>query len=132
MEVQIGSKKYECGKYGTSELADLQDWLKERQEDKIIARARKVYGENLPDKIYADLSKEITLDELGDAITSDLRSINRLIFLTVKKTNASITELEVNDGICGVEDAITILAALSPSGTSKKKPVKQKAQAQDT
>ena len=126
MEVKIGSKNYECSKYGTSELADLQDWLKERQEDKIIARAHKVYGDNLPDRIYDDLSKEITLDDLGDAITTDLKSINYLIFLTVKKTNVGITIADVNNGIGGVDEAVKMLASLSPSGKTKKKPPSRK------
>lgn len=124
MKVKIGTKSYECGKYGTSELADLQDWLKERQEDRVIKRARKIYGDDLPDRIYDEISKEITFDDLEDAITSDLRSIEYLIYLTVHKSHPDVTEKEISEGLSGIENAIQIVADLSPA--AKKKPAKPK------
>lgn len=120
MEVTIGSKKYECGRFGLTELADLQDWMQGRREDKIIARARKVYGDELPDKIFDEISKEITLDDLDGAIASDVRSISYLIFLTIKKVNDSVTFKEVSDGIPDLESAMKILDGISPKATKKK------------
>ena len=123
MKVLIGSKNYECAKYGLLELAELQDWLKDRQEAKIIKRAKMVYGDKLPDRIYDDLNKEITIDDLGDAITSDLQSVGYLIFLTVKRSNPNIEYDEVANGLGGMEQALKILGDLSPvDKTGKKKP----------
>ena len=119
-QVKIGGKTYECEKYGLPELADLQDWLKERQEDKIIARAKKVWGDNLPDRVYDDLNKNITLDDLADAITSDLKSIGYLIYLSVKKTNPNVTYDDISAGLAGIDSAIKILSDLSPSDNKKK------------
>jgi hypothetical protein len=121
MEVKIGSKTYECDRFGLIELADLQDWMQERKEDRILARARKAYPDELPIRIYDDMSKEITLDELEDAIASDIRSIGYLIFLTVKKGHADVTFDEICKNIGDIEAAVKILGDISPKAAPKKK-----------
>ena len=126
MEVRTAGKVYQCGKYGLNELADLQDWMQDRREEKIIKRARKIYGDNLPDKIYDEISKEVTLDDIGDAITSDLRAIGRLIFITLVKTYPDITYEQVQSGIDGVEEAVKILGDMSPASKPSKTKAKKK------
>ena len=127
MQVKLGQKMYDCNGFGLTELADLQDWMQERRENKIIARAKKVYGDKLPDRIFDEISKEVSIDDLEDAISSDVKSIGYLIYLTIKKANPSITEQEVFDNIGGLDDAMKALDAISPKTPQKKTKAKQKA-----
>ena len=126
MQVKLGQKKYDCNGFGLTELADLQDWMQERRENKIIARAKKVYGDNLPDKIFDEISKEVSIDDLEDAISSDVKSIGYLIYLTIKKTNPSITEQEVFDNIGDMKEAMKVLDVISPKTPKKKRKQSQR------
>jgi hypothetical protein len=126
MQVKLGAKTYDCEGFGLTELADLQDWIQERRENKIIARAKKVYGDDLPDRIFDEISKEVSIDDLEDAISSDVKSIGYLIYLTVKKGNPNVTEKEVFENIGGLDDAMKALDAISPKTPVKKKPKQSK------
>lgn len=127
MKVKIGTMTYECDRFGIIELADLQDWLQERQEEKIIRKAKKVFGGNLPMEVYVDLKKEIGLNEIVECIESDLRAMGYLIWLTIKKNNPGVTMENVCSGIGDIEDAIRIFTELSPTDTEpeKKEPASQ-------
>lgn len=127
MEVRIGTKTYECDRFGIIELADLQDWLQERQEEKIVRKAKMVFGDKLPMEVYTDLKKEIGLNELVECIESDLRAMGYLIWLTVKKNNLSVTLKDVCNEIGDIEDAVRIFTELSPRDVEpeKKEPASQ-------
>jgi hypothetical protein len=121
MEVKIGSKTYQCEKYGITELADLQDYLQEINEDKIIKKARKVYGDNLPDQVYEDLKKEISVTELTAAIQTNIRAMAYLIFLTIRKSNPNIEFEKVMEGLGDIDTATDIFLKLSPDAADEKK-----------
>jgi hypothetical protein len=120
MEVKIGEKVYNCDRFGLTELADLQDWMQERKEDRIIARAKKIYPDGLPDKIFDEINQEITIDVLEESLVSDIRAIGYLIFLTIKKTHQSVTFEEISQGIGDMSGALKALDSISPAAPAKK------------
>ena len=63
-QVTIGGKNYECEKFGVVELADTLEWMQERHEDKIVKRARKIYSDEFPLRVYEDLQKKVTETDL--------------------------------------------------------------------
>ena len=126
MKVTIGSKTYECEKFGLTEFADLQDWMQERREDRIAKRAQKLYGDDPPNIVFTELNKEITIDIIEEALESDIRAIGYLIFLTVHKTNPSVTFDEIMNELGDMDGAIKAMACFTPKAVPKKKKTKRK------
>lgn len=121
MKVRIGTKTYECDRFGIIELADLQDWMQERNEVKIIRKAKLVFGDKLPTEVYQDLKKEIGLNEIVEGIESDLRAMGYLIWLTIKKGNPGVALDEVCGNIGDVGDAIRIFNEIAPVDSEPEK-----------
>lgn len=126
MKVRIGSKTYECEKFGPSEFADLIEWLQERREDRIIKRAHKVYGDELPDKIFDEINKELGIDDMEDAIAADINAMCYLIYLAIRKTHPDITEENIKENVSTFDEASDVIGQLSPKTVAKKKKVRKK------
>ncbi len=119
MEIRIGTKNYECEQFGIMNLADTLDWMQGRHEQKIIAKAHLVYGDDLPDRVYDDLKKEVSID----AIKTDIRAMVYLIWLAVKNKTPGVSFEQIQADIGGVTETTSIFDSLSPDDTEPKKKV---------
>ena len=113
MEIRIGTKKYECEQFGIIDLADTLDWMQDRHQKKIIEKARLVYGDKLPDKVFEDLKEEVSID----SITSDIRAMAYLIWLAVKKKTTAVTFEQIQGDLGGIDETTSIFTSLSPDDT---------------
>ncbi len=122
-EVELGGKKYKIGKLTIGDFADFEEHVRQMREDKTVAMAKKLYGDDIPQAVF-DRALAPPTDAEIDAQQGSIAGIGFLLWCAMKKFNPDRTQANVL-AMIGLDDLPILTKAMMPSA-SKKKPIRKK------
>jgi len=95
-EIELQDKKHKGQKLNIADFAAFEDFVQERRGKKLIAVAKEMYGDKIPDSIYEKAVKPPTKEEL-ESEQQSLAGVTFLFYRTLKKCNDSLTLEQVGE-----------------------------------
>ena len=122
--VTLNGKKVALFKLSLGDIADLDQRLQSDYEQDRIAKAHRIYGDELPDNVKADLMRDLTDSEL-DALRGTPKGARYMLWRALTCGFPGITE-EHAANVIPTDDMEMVMNAISPKDKKKsRKPVKK-------
>ncbi len=118
-EIELQGKTYKIGKLTIGDFADFEEYVRTLREDKTVAMAKKLYGDNIPQSIF-DRALAPPSDSEIEASQGSVSGISFLLWCAMRKFSPDCTQDEVAKMI-GLDDLPKLTKAMMPSDSSKKK-----------
>ncbi len=117
-EIDLQGKTYKIGKLTIGDFADFEEYVRTLREDKTVAMAKKLYGDNIPQSIF-DRALAPPSDAEIEASQGSVTGISFLLWCAMRKFR-DCTRSEVA-GMVGLDDLPKLTKAMMPIDSSKKK-----------
>lgn len=118
-EVKLGGKTYKIGKLTIGDFADFEEYVRAQREDKIIATAKKLYGDNIPQAVF-DKALAPPTDAEIEAQQGSISGIGFLLWRAIVKYNPNMTQEETS-AMIGLDDLPALTKAIMPTAAKKNK-----------
>ncbi len=118
-EVELDGKKYKIGKLTIGDFADFEEHVRAQREDKIIATAKRLYGDNIPQTVFDKALAPPTDAEL-EAQQGSVSGIGFLLWCALKKYHPDMTQEETS-AMIGLDDLPALTKAMMPTAAKKNK-----------
>ena len=107
-EIELQDKTYKGKKLNMADFAAFEDFVQERRGKKLIAVAKEMYGDKIPESIYEKAVSPPTTKEL-ESEQQSLAGVTFLFWRTLRKCNESLT-LEMVGELISLGDVFLILS----------------------
>ena len=111
-EIELQNKKYKGKKLNIADFAAFEDFVQERRSKNLIAVAKEMYGDKIPESIYDKAVSPPTKDEL-ELEQQSLAGVTFLFWRTLKKCDESLT-LEMVGELISIGDVPKLTKLIIP------------------
>jgi len=95
-EIVLQGKTYRGKKLNIADFAAFEDFVQHRRGKKLVAVAKEMYGDKIPDSVYEKAIRPPTKEEL-EAEQQSLAGVTFLFHRTLKKCDDSLTLEQVGE-----------------------------------
>ena len=90
-EIELKDKVYKYGEITLADLADMQRQLNKQHRENVLAVAKEIYQDKIPDHVYQDALRAVPLSEIEE----NMEAMAFIIWKAFQKFNPSLTKDEV-------------------------------------
>lgn len=116
-DITLAGRAYKIEKLTLGDWADFEQYAKDKHKANIIATAKEVYGDDIPDNVFEKATKPITEDELEEH-QGTISGITFLLYKALVKRDPDITIAKIANMVT-LDDIATITGAIMGKPAAK-------------
>lgn len=116
-DITLAGRAYKVEKLTLGDWADFEQYARDKHRANIIATAKEIYGDDIPDNVFEKATKPITEDELEE-YQGTISGITFLLYKALVKRDPDITIAKIANMVT-LDDIATITEAIMGKPAAK-------------